>query len=177
MSDFNIAYDLTIKNEGGYVNDPSDRGGETYKGVARNMHSAWRGWATIDLLKKQSSFPSNLEKDLTLQNEIKEFYKINFWDKLRLSEVKNQNIANNIFDFGVNAGTSTSAVLVQKVLDTEADGVIGDKTINILNHQQEEEKFIALFTIAKILRYIHICNKRPLNKKYFFGWVIRAIGH
>lgn len=36
MADFKKAFVEVIKNEGGYVNDPDDPGGEIYKGVARN---------------------------------------------------------------------------------------------------------------------------------------------
>ncbi|MFM7564688.1 MAG: glycosyl hydrolase 108 family protein, partial [Planctomycetota bacterium] len=38
MADFAIAFDETMINEGGYVDDPDDRGGETYRGVARRFH-------------------------------------------------------------------------------------------------------------------------------------------
>ena len=35
MANFSDAYALTSAHEGGYVNDPVDRGGETYRGIAR----------------------------------------------------------------------------------------------------------------------------------------------
>ena len=31
----------TLETEGGYVNDPSDSGGETYCGIARNSNPNW----------------------------------------------------------------------------------------------------------------------------------------
>jgi lysozyme family protein len=45
MADFKQAYQLVLQNEGGYVNDPNDPGGETYKGVARNIYivTGWGG--------------------------------------------------------------------------------------------------------------------------------------
>ena len=55
MADFNQALQMVLQNEGGYVNDPNDPGGETYKGIARKMNSNWIGWQLIDLQKKQNN--------------------------------------------------------------------------------------------------------------------------
>lgn len=35
MAKFEHALQLLLQHEGGYVNDPDDQGGETYKGIAR----------------------------------------------------------------------------------------------------------------------------------------------
>ena len=34
MAKFIISFQKTVTNEGGYINDPDDLGGETYKGIA-----------------------------------------------------------------------------------------------------------------------------------------------
>ncbi|MDR1034997.1 MAG: hypothetical protein LBT40_00015 [Deltaproteobacteria bacterium] len=31
--------------EGGWANNPADSGGETFRGIARNFHKSWPGWA------------------------------------------------------------------------------------------------------------------------------------
>ena len=54
MADFKEAFELTLAHEGGYVKDPDDRGGETYKGIARRYNPGWSGWARIDKAKKQA---------------------------------------------------------------------------------------------------------------------------
>jgi len=56
MADFLTAYEVTMQAEGGYVNDPQDPGGETYKGVARSRNPKWPGWVDIELLKNQKNF-------------------------------------------------------------------------------------------------------------------------
>ena len=38
----------TLETEGYYVNDPSDSGGETYCGIARNSNPKWQGWKIVD---------------------------------------------------------------------------------------------------------------------------------
>ena len=50
MSEFQPALQKVLAHEGGYVNDPDDPGGETYKGIAHNMHSKWGGWVYIFVL-------------------------------------------------------------------------------------------------------------------------------
>ena len=47
MADFEIAYGETELFEGGYVNDPVDRDGETHRGVARRFHPDWEGWQIV----------------------------------------------------------------------------------------------------------------------------------
>lgn len=175
MADFSTAFQLVIANEGGYGNDPDDPGGETYKGVARNIFSKWSGWTTVDILKRQSDFPANLDKDADLQQAVSDFYQVNFWDKINGDQISNQDVANSIFDFGVNAGIATSSSLAQMVVGATTDGVIGPDSISGINDFNPEH-FLAAFTVAKIARYINIVKKRPTSRKYFYGWICRALG-
>ena len=175
MAEFIKAFQKTIATEGGYVNDPDDPGGETYKGVARKIHSKWDGWTTIDMLKRQPGFPANLERDADLREQLGEFYLANFWNKLKGDEINNQEVANSIFDFGVNAGAATSAALAQMVVGSDPDGVIGPNSLEAINRFNPEH-FLAAFTVAKIARYVNIVKKRPTSRKFFYGWVIRALG-
>ncbi len=175
MAEFTTAFQMVIAHEGGYGNDPDDPGGETYKGVARKIFSKWDGWVKIDILKRQSGFPANLDKDVDLQQDVVDFYRVNFWDRMSGDNISNQQVAESIFDFGVNAGVGTSASLAQMVVQAEPDGVIGQQSIQALNGFNPEH-FIAAFTVAKIARYISIVKKRPTSRKYFYGWICRAVG-
>ncbi len=175
MADFKQALELILKNEGGYVFDKDDPGGETYKGVARNMNSKWRGWVSIDMMKKQAGFPKNLDQNADLQEDVENFYERNYWDRIQGDSINSQAIANSIFDFAVNAGVASSSSLAQMVVDATVDGVIGNKTVQLIN-SFSEELFLASFTIAKISRYLAIVEKRPTSRKYLYGWVRRALG-
>lgn len=174
MADFASAYTATCQAEGGYVNDTDDPGGETYKGIARKLNSKWDGWITIDHAKQESTFPANLDRIAELQDKIKTFYKVNYWDTLRCDEMSAQRIAESIFDFAVNAGTYTSAKLAQLTIGEKPDGIIGPETLKKIN-AVDPATFLALFALHKITRYIRICEQRPDSKKYFFGWVKRTL--
>jgi lysozyme family protein len=139
------------------------------------MNSKWSGWVTIDLLKQQSKFPQNLENSAALQTSVSDFYETNYWDKVQGDALSNQMVANSIFDFAVNAGVGTSCSLAQMVVGAKADGVVGPASIKAIN-DFNADLFLASFTIAKISRYVAIVKKRPTSRKYFYGWVRRAIG-
>lgn len=174
MANFIVAIKETLKAEGGYVNDPDDPGGETYKGIARQRNSKWSGWTTIDLLKTHSRFPKNLEDDESLQEQVMHLYEVNYWDKVRGDDINDQDIADSIFDFAVNAGPRTSSKLAQLACGAKPDGVIGDQTIAKLN-ADDKRGFLATFALAKIGRYVDICEKRKESRKFFFGWVRRTL--
>ncbi|GIW22588.1 MAG: hypothetical protein KatS3mg068_2470 [Candidatus Sericytochromatia bacterium] len=157
MANFDIAIQKTLKWEGGYVNDPKDPGGETKFGISK------------------ASYPNLDIKNLTI-NQAKQIYKNNYWDKVQGDKIKSQKIAESIFDFGVNAGVSTSVRLAQQILNVSIDGVLGNQTLNALN-SFNEELFLLKFTIAKIQRYMQICNNRPTSIKFLFGWIRRTLEH
>ncbi len=174
MAEFIPALKKVLAREGGYSLDPDDPGGETYRGITRKMHSKWSGWGQIDLYKRQSGFPDNLDKDMALQSETEQFYQVNFWDKICGDQYANQSVAESVFNFAVNAGVSVSVSLAQWVVDADVDGVIGSQSIAKIN-AFDPEHFHAAFTVAKIARYVAIVRKRSESKKYFYGWVCRAL--
>lgn len=174
MADFKKSFDQVLANEGGYVNDPVDPGGETYKGISRKNWPLWMGWQIIDLMEGYPGFPQSLDNHTGLQDEIKLFYQTNFWNKIHGDQITDQAVAESIFDFAVNTGILPAVYLAQKVADTTSDAVIGPKTIAAINSFNPDH-FLAAFAIEKIRRYIAICQKHEPSKKYFFGWVSRAV--
>ncbi len=174
MGDFSKAFEVSMKAEGGYVNDPDDPGGETYKGIARTRNAKWQGWVNIDLLKMKGNFPKNMEEDNDLQEKVKALYEVNYWDKVQGDKIVDQDIAESIFDFAINAGPKTSSKLAQIAVQAEPDGVIGAETLKKIN-EDDKRAFLAVFALAKIGRYVSICEKRKSSRKYFFGWVRRTL--
>lgn len=174
MADFKTAIVPTLKAEGGYVCDPDDPGGETYQGISRVHNSKWPGWVTIDLAKNRSDFPANLSDNSNLHQQVLDLYERDYWDKICGDEIEDQDIAESIFDFAVNAGPRTSAKLAQITVGAEADGVIGPEALKKIN-ADDKRGFLATFTLAKIGRYVNICEKRHDSRKFFYGWVKRSL--
>ena len=117
MANFEEAYGKTMGHEGGYVHDKDDAGGETYKGIARKYNGGWHGWDTIDSHKNDLNFPECLDDISGLQNDVHDFYKVNYWDVNRLDEFKSQAIAEEMFDTGVNMGIGRAAKFLQECLN------------------------------------------------------------
>ena len=174
MAEFKISLQKTLAHEGEYVNDPDDSGKETYRGISRANHSDWNGWSVIDQCKIKSNFPFNLAKVADLEKQVELFYLYEFWLPLKADQIQNQTSADSIFDFAVNSGVKTTVLIVQSVVGTKTDGIIGEQTLKKLN-SLDFGYFQPAFTVAKITHYISIIQKRPTNKKYLFGWIIRAL--
>jgi lysozyme family protein len=165
MADFNPAFEKMIHDEGGYqlTDIPGDRGGQTYAGIARKPNPDWAGWQFIDRKDFGSATPL-----------VREFYKTNFWDCVRGDELKNQAIAETIFNFAVNTGVGVASKLAQLIVGTTPDGAIGPKTVERLNICTAE-KFLPAYTLAKIQRYVNICMKDRSQSKFLLGWVRRSL--
>jgi lysozyme family protein len=166
MADFLPAFEQMIKDEGGYVlhDVAGDTGGVTYAGIARNKNPHWNGWPYID--RKEFGGP--------LTGMVRDFYKVEFWDKMRGDEIREQDIANSIFNFGVNAGMGMAVKLAQLVVNATPDGGIGPKTVELLN-QQNASDFRKSYALTKIARYAEICNKNRTQSKFLLGWINRTM--
>lgn len=174
MAEYKKSYNKVVAHEGGYVNDPDDTGGETYKGISRNNYPKWEGWSWIDSMKYNRNFPELLETDGNIQQMAYDFYRENFWNEIKGDQINSQVKADSIFDFAVNAGIKTSVSLAQAVVGSKPDGIIGPETLQKLN-AFDDVQFCTSFALAKIARYVNIVKKRPASRKYFFGWVVRTL--
>lgn len=191
MEDFNIAYDITRKTEGGWHNasgvNSSDKGGETFKGIARKYWGTWKGWVIIDSLKQKPGFPGTALADPTLNQLVREFFKVNFWDPLRLSQIKYQPIKNELFDTAVNIGVNPAGKMLQRSLnylnrnqtnwkDIEPDGKIGPQTLLTLAGMSEVDQR-HLFNLMNVLQgahYVGILERDRGQEVFIRGWLDRV---
>lgn len=183
MASYDIAFEITAgNNEGGYSNNPKDRGGETYKGISRKNYPSWPGWKSIDESKKLNGFPAILAHDEYLEQRIKDFYKGEFWHPLGLDNVVNQSIANELFDTAVNCGTGVAALFLQRSLnvanlngkyyaDLKVDGDIGPVTIKALNSHPKPKNILKLLNCLQGAKYISICEANPVQEVFLNGWI------
>lgn len=92
--DFERAFKLIIGEEGGYVNDPLDPGGETKFGISK------RAYPNVDI------------RNLTLEMA-KAIYKRDYWDALNL-DTHEWRKAICLFDCAVNMGRAVAVELYQQ---------------------------------------------------------------
>ncbi|MFI2810854.1 murein L,D-transpeptidase catalytic domain-containing protein [Microbulbifer sp. JSM ZJ756] len=153
---------FTLKNEGGYVDHPADRGGATNKGITIGTLSAYLG---RDVSKAEV-------KNLSYET-IRDIYKRNYWDVLNLDHVVDQSIATALFDMGVLCGTGTAARLCQDVLDIPESKKMDAGTLKAINRVADDE-FIPAFIDRNIRRFEAIVKKRPSQRVFLRGWKNRA---
>lgn len=176
MAKFEIAEAETGRFEGLYANNPADRGGETYAGIARKFWPNWSGWKQIDHIKathgKSAPVINKFAKaDHLLHKNISAFYKANFWDVNSLDKFEDQQIANSVYDFGVNAGTKKAAKVLQQVLGIEQDGVIGPKTIGIINAYKFRQTHFSYNELRR--QYYLKLAQNPTQHQFLKSWLSR----
>jgi len=154
MANFDRIFEIVVGNEGGYVNDPDDAGGETKFGISKR------------------SYPKEDIPNLTI-DRAKYIYNRDFWNILKCDQIINDQVALNIFDFAINAGTIPAAKIVQRVVNCKADGVIGPDTLSLVN-RTESLSLIKAFQKARSLFYVDVVIASPVKIKYLKGWISRA---
>lgn len=196
MADFNIAYAPLKQFEGGWTNDPNDRGGETYAGIARNFFPGWKGWAIVDEYKrKYGASSSRLNRPLAANAELQEmvagWYKKEWWDRMGLGTLS-QPLANEIFEQAVNLGKAGSGKKVQTICnaynygpggtqffkDLAVDGAIGPKTLEALSilvrKKTDDKSLVHALNCMQGAHYLELAARKPSQRKYTVGWMKRT---
>jgi len=153
MADFEKAIPRLLEKEGGLTNDKEDRGGLTKYGITK------KGYPHLDiaaLTKPQASA----------------IYRADYWNKMRLDEVESQAKAALLFEMGVNFGIVTVIKMAQNLIDTDADGIVGQKTLAAINGF-EETLFVVALKLMAVDKYRRICNSNKSQKTFLLGWLNR----
>lgn len=114
---YNDALAFVLRWEGGFVDDPHDRGGRTMKGVTQNVYNAWRasqGKPVADVKGVSDA-------------EVGAIYQNNYWNKA-LCNVLQSHIDLVQFDTAVNMGPNCAVKMLQQAVGVAADGVFGSTT-------------------------------------------------
>lgn len=175
MANFEEALKTTGRNEGAYANNHADHGGETYAGISRNNWPNWAGWMIVDKVTGYGhptihQINDGIKANPDIQSMVDNFYRKNFWDVNKLDLINDQQIANSVYDFGVNSGTGRAAKLLQQAVGVTVDGIIGNHTIAAVNSGNAEK----LYTLYNDLRR-GFYNSIAVGdqKKFLHSWLSR----
>lgn len=152
------AVEKTLRNEGGYVNDPVDPGGETNYGISK------RHWPAVDI------------KNLTKERAI-DFYYTDFWLTGLANEIEDENVADKVFDLSVWFGKGGTNEVLYNVLIGQ--GISESKLEYDLNLAIEINKMDPLVALSHI-RGMAVANRKdrvkkdPKLNKFLKGWIRRA---
>ena len=154
MKNFDEIIEQVLEHEGGYVNDPTDLGGETKYGITK------RFYPDIDI------------KNLTIE-QAKEIYKKDYWDRNKVESLP-QNLWHIYFDMCVNMGKRTAVKVLQRAAvnkgrDIEVDGGLGPMTIGALKGVELDR--VRAF---RVKYYVDLIPAKPEQEKFYLGWFRRA---
>jgi len=174
---FQVAVDITLGHEGGYVDNPNDPGGETHFGISKR------------------SYP-HLDIKIVDKPKARKIYKVDFWKKPKLDLLAEiaPDLAIKTFDLGVNVGPQTAIKFLQRAINTvccgefmprraaawkqniadmvdgkilKVDGIIGPITLSVIKECPHEN---ALMAALKGEAYKHY--SRGISS-YIPGWLNR----
>mgnify|MGYP000083300605 CR=1 FL=1 len=147
-----------LKWEGGFVDDPLDRGGATNKGITIGTFRNFYGKdATVEQLKHITD-----EQWLHI-------FKSGYWDKWKADDIENQSIADIVVDWAWASGTVTSIKQVQKILGVAVDGIVGNDTLTAINIAGQRSLFVKIHN--KRIEFVeNIVKRDPSQARFLKGW-------
>jgi lysozyme family protein len=143
-----------LSKEGLYSNDPNDVGGETNFGISK------RQYPNVDI--------ANLTPEAATA-----IYQRDYFDAMNLGGIASKRVRWKVLDIGVNAGQQVGAVILQLIVGAPPDGVIGAKTVAMVNAVPEDFVVDSL-AIIQAIRYRGIAFRNPTQERFLNGWLKRA---
>jgi lysozyme family protein len=158
--------DLIIRREGGEkeTNDPDDSGGRTKWGISERAHPEL--WVDGPPTYAQAR-ACYAQKYL-----------------LPFAGITDPLLVEQLADWSVTSGVGTVIRVLQQLVGTTADGVLGPITLGKVNSPKDATFFghpipgtVALnlaLRDARIIFYATLAKRRPKDLKYILGWLART---
>jgi lysozyme family protein len=169
-----------VAREGGYSNNPADRGGPTNYGITEQVARAFGYRGDMRLMPRQVA---------------EAIYKARYWLQPHFDQVADRypKLAEELFDTGVNMGPKVAKEFLQRALnvlnrgaidypDIGVDGDIGNLTLHALDGFKAKRGAAGESVLLKAIeclqgcKYIAIAEARPANEAFVYGWLANRIG-
>lgn len=145
-----------LASEGGYSDRVADNGGPTNMGITIPTLSHWRG------------HPCTAEDIQSLSpSEALAIYKVNYWNAMRCEELPH-GVNYIVMDIGVMSGPSRAIKMLQQVVGTKQDGIIGQNTMAAIR-SQSPAFLVRMMSVAR--RNFYKSLHQPENEH---GWLARV---
>jgi len=146
--DFNTAFEILLRFEGGISNNKADKGGLTKYGIS---HAAYPNLNIAELTEDMA----------------RDIYERDYWNPAGCNKLKPE-LQYIHFDTAVNCGVVTAIKLLQTVSGVKQDGIIGPETI-----QAADKISIDDYANARIGFYKSIVDKDKNQVIFLTGWINR----
>ena len=155
-----LSFVLNPKVEGGFSNDPDDKGNWTGGEVGKGELLGTKYGISA------ASYPQLDIKNLNVE-QVTGIYWKDYWMAIKGDELPGR-VAVVVLDAAVNQGVGAAVKLLQAALDVLTDGVIGPQTITAARSKDQDEILTELFA-QRAIRY----TKATKFPKYGHGWFRR----
>lgn len=157
---FQLAIVKVFRDEGGYVNDPNDAGGETKYGISK------RTYPDVDI------------KALT-QDQARAIYYRDWWQKFQYYRIVSPELSGKVFNTAINIGAPRAHKILQRCAQANGypsvvdDGNLGPQTFDAVNCINPAVLLFS-FRQAQANYYQALVAAKPQNAKFLVGWLRRA---
>ena len=155
LVEFDDIIEKVLEHEGGYVDDPTDAGGETKYGISKR------------------AYPNEDIKELTIERA-KELYKRDYWDRFRVSDLPNR-LRHIYVDMCINMGGGRAIKILQEACNSknankiDVDGGIGPATIKAASNVEPFR-----LRAYRVMFYAELVIKKPEQERFWVGWFRRS---
>ena len=151
--------------EGGFVDDPTDRGGATNMGVTLAT------WKKVGYDKDGDGDIDADDVRLLSKADAIAVLKFSYWNRWKADQINNQSIAEILVDWLWGSG-KWGIVIPQRLLNVPEDGIVGPSTLYALNSSNQRGLHTAIFQ-ARVTFIRDLVNNYPEQQKFFNGWMNR----
>ena len=178
MSDvFESWFERTIEHEGGFVNDPDDKGGATNFGITQETYSEF----------KERKVTVDEVENMTIE-DAKEFY-LDFFNKLGVNNVP-KSLHRGYSDAAVNLGRGGATKVMQMACNTklmagdsdgwiDVDGAVGPGTRTAIEDSNltywDWYSELSMWYANLVLKGSRFSNERTSQHRFQRGWFRRLL--
>lgn len=153
QEDWEKGITFVLAAEGGYDNNPNDKGGETNFGISKRR------------------YPNEDIKAMTV-DRAKELYRKDFWEKLCCDQLPSP-LAIAVFDAAVNQGEGAAARMLQIVVGANVDGIVGPNTVTATF--KAGDGVLRKFMAQRMARYVRTVMKDFTQDAFTENWSNRLM--
>ena len=157
---------LVLKYEGGFTDNPNDRGGRTNMGVTQGF---------LDTYKERAGVSVDDVRHLKEEDAI-ELYRTE-WNIYGFGKLDNSNVMKLVYDFAVNSGPLVAIKYLQRILNGKGkklavDGYIGENTNRAAN-SVDEKWLVREIQKSRAEHCDRIVGQDPKQREFIKGWFNR----
>lgn len=172
MADFKPIYDTTLVHEGGFQKFPNDSANYVNGVLIGTNH----GISAIAYYNHYKKVPTEADMKALTKQQAYEIFKKNYWNKVNGDKIKNQSVAQLMFQFIIGSGASQLSDLKDIANSVganpplkSADTAFTDAEADIIN-SLDQKKYWEAMKKWRHAFFVRLVEKKPDLKQFLKGW-------